>query len=164
MTLGLFALGGLELLGVLDDTISETDRKDWIEWIYSQQRIPSSAKDSTLPSEFEGAIYGFGGPFSGLPFQSSSESSQQQNVGCECGSHVTVYDSAHLTMTYTALLMLILLGDDLSRVAKEPILQSLRKLQLPSGCFIPCVTDGQSDMRFMYCAAAISHILNDWSG
>lgn len=67
-------------------------------------------------------------------------------------------------MTYTALLTLILLGDDLSRVAKEPILKSLRKLQQPDGCFISCVTDPQSDLRFLYCAAAISHMLNDWSG
>lgn len=44
MTLGLFAIGGLELLGVLEETISEANRKAWIEWIYSQQRIPS--KDS----------------------------------------------------------------------------------------------------------------------
>lgn len=44
MTLGLFAIGGLELLGVLEEAISEANRKAWIEWIYSQQRIPS--KDS----------------------------------------------------------------------------------------------------------------------
>lgn len=67
-------------------------------------------------------------------------------------------------MTYTALLSLIMLGDDLSRVAKEPILKSLRKLQQPNGCFIPCITDYEPDMRFVYCAAAVSYILNDWSG
>ncbi|KAF8970759.1 Geranylgeranyl transferase type-1 subunit beta [Entomortierella lignicola] len=67
-------------------------------------------------------------------------------------------------MTYTALLMLLILGDDLSRVAKEPIIRSLRKLQQPSGCFIPCITDYEPDLRFTYCAATISHILNDWSG
>ncbi|KAG0196682.1 Geranylgeranyl transferase type-1 subunit beta [Mortierella sp. GBA30] len=67
-------------------------------------------------------------------------------------------------MTYTALLSLLLLGDDLSRVAKEPILCSLRKLQQPNGCFIPCITDFEPDIRFTYCAAAISYILNDWSG
>jgi geranylgeranyl transferase type-1 subunit beta len=44
MTLGLFSLGGLELLGVLEESISEANRAAWVEWIYSQQRIPS--KDS----------------------------------------------------------------------------------------------------------------------
>ncbi|KAG0067403.1 Geranylgeranyl transferase type-1 subunit beta [Linnemannia elongata] len=158
ITLGLFAIGGLELLGVLEETISEANRKAWIEWIYSQQRIPS--KDS--PSEDDDALYGFGGPFSGLAFQEPTDG--RQNLGCECSSHTTPYDTAHLTMTYTALLSLIMLGDDLSRVAKEPILKSLRKLQQPNGCFIPCITDYEPDMRFVYCAAAVSYILNDWSG
>ncbi|KAF9150573.1 Geranylgeranyl transferase type-1 subunit beta [Linnemannia schmuckeri] len=158
MTLGLFAIGGLELLGVLEEAISEANRKAWIEWIYSQQRIPS--KDS--PSEDDDALYGFGGPFSGLAFQENTDG--RQNLGCECDSHTTPYDTAHLTMTYTALLSLIMLGDDLSRVAKEPILKSLRKLQQPNGCFIPCITDYEPDMRFVYCASAVSYILNDWSG
>ncbi|KAF8924517.1 protein geranylgeranyltransferase type I beta subunit [Dissophora ornata] len=162
MTLGMFALGGLELLGVLEETVSEANRKDWVEWIYSQQRIPDDSSDKESSSESREALYGFGGPFSGIPFQDRSE--PKTNQGCECGVHKTVYDTAHITVTYTALLLLVLLGDDLSRVAKEPILRSLRKLQQPSGCFIPCVTDYEPDLRFMYCAAAISRILNDWSG
>ncbi|KAF9929085.1 Geranylgeranyl transferase type-1 subunit beta [Linnemannia zychae] len=158
MTLGLFALGGLELLGCLEENISEANRKAWIEWIYSQQRIPS--QDS--PSGDNDILYGFGGPFSGLAFQENTE--QRKNLGCECDRHTTPYDTAHITMTYTALLSLIILGDDLSRVAREPIIQSLKKLQQPNGCFIPCVTDYEPDMRFVYCASAISYILNDWSG
>ncbi|KAF9188622.1 Geranylgeranyl transferase type-1 subunit beta [Haplosporangium sp. Z 767] len=162
MTLGMFALGGLELLGVLEEIVPEANRQAWIEWIYSQQRIPDPLAGEDELSDKNTELYGFGGPFSGLPFQDQSVAKGYQ--GCECGAHSTVYDTAHITMTYTALLMLILLGDDLSRVAKEPILRSLRKLQQPNGCFIPCITDPESDMRFLYCAAAISHILNDWSG
>ncbi|KAK3809585.1 MAG: geranylgeranyltransferase type I beta-subunit-like protein [Benniella sp.] len=159
VSLGMFALSGLELLGVLEENVSEKNRKAWIEWIYAQQRIPSS----TNPSEQDDVLYGFaGGPFSGLPFQTSGDA--QLNLGCECGPHTNVNDASHLTMTYTALLMLVMLGDDLSRVAKDPILKSLKKLQQPNGCFIPCITDPQADLRFMYCAAAISYILNDWSG
>ena len=41
MSLGMFALGGLELLGVLEEVVSEVDRKAWIEWVYSQQRVPA---------------------------------------------------------------------------------------------------------------------------
>lgn len=67
-------------------------------------------------------------------------------------------------MTYTALLILLILGDDLSRVAKEPILRALRKLQQPNGSFVPCLTDCESDMRFTFCAAAVSYMLNDSSG
>ncbi|KAF9903935.1 Geranylgeranyl transferase type-1 subunit beta [Lobosporangium transversale] len=156
MTLGMFALGGLELLGVLEEKVSEADRKAWIEWIYSQQRIPSDANNK----DSDEVLYGFGSPFSGLPFTSSDDDD------CQCKGHSprNVYDTAHITMTYTALLMLVVLGDDLSRVAKEPILKSLKRLQQPNGCFIPCITDFEPDMRFLYCAAAISYILNDWSG
>ncbi|GJJ77433.1 geranylgeranyl transferase type-1 subunit beta [Entomortierella parvispora] len=161
MMLGMFALSGLELLGVLEETVSEVDRKDWIEWVYSQQRVPADGE--TEYQDKSEALYGFGGgPFSGLRFQEASEN--KENRGCECGEHATLHDTAHITMTYTALMTLVLLGDDLSRVAKEPILRSLRRLQGEDGCFIPCVTDQQSDLRFVYSAAAISYLLNDWSG
>ncbi|KAG0010088.1 Geranylgeranyl transferase type-1 subunit beta [Entomortierella chlamydospora] len=42
MTFGMFALGGLELLGVLEESVSEANRQAWIEWVYSQQRVPDS--------------------------------------------------------------------------------------------------------------------------
>ncbi|KAF9173316.1 Geranylgeranyl transferase type-1 subunit beta [Mortierella sp. AD011] len=157
MTFGMFALGGLELLGVLEESVSEANRQAWIEWVYSQQRVPDPQGSAEHDS-----FYGFAGPFSGMPFQERTAS--RENIGCECGPNANVYDSSHITMTYAALLVLVHLGDDLSRVAKEPILRSLRKLQQPSGCFIPCITDYEPDLRFMFCAAAISHILNDWSG
>ncbi|KAF9413787.1 Geranylgeranyl transferase type-1 subunit beta [Podila epigama] len=159
LVLGMYSLAALELLGELEDKVTEANRKDWIEWIYAQQRIPSSTGED---SDDHDAIYGFGGPFSGLPFPENT--GQQDKSGCECGHHTTIYDASHITMTYTALLSLVVLGDDLSRVAKEPILKMLRRLQLPTGCFIPAVTDYEPDMRFVYCAAAISYILNDWSG
>lgn len=45
--MGMYAIGGLELLGVLDETVSEANRKDWIEWIYAQQRIPSTTGEDS---------------------------------------------------------------------------------------------------------------------
>ena len=36
-------------------------------------------------------------------------------------------------MTYTALLSLLILGDDLSRVNKEAVVQGLKTLQLKNG-------------------------------
>ncbi|KAG9320925.1 hypothetical protein KVV02_001730 [Mortierella alpina] len=163
MSLGMFALGGLELLGVLEEVVSEADRKAWIEWVYSQQRIPAENTLENEESDPNAALYGFGGgPFSGLAFQ--ERDNIQDNNGCECGPHTTTYDTSHITMTYTALLILLILGDDLSRVAKEPILRALRKLQQPNGSFVPCLTDCESDLRFTFCAAAVSYMLNDWSG
>jgi prenyltransferase beta subunit len=43
------------------------------------------------------------------------------------------YDSANIAATYSALAILHSLGDDLSRVAREPILRTLGRLQQPDG-------------------------------
>jgi geranylgeranyl transferase type-1 subunit beta len=68
-------------------------------------------------------------------------------------------------MTYTALATLIALGDDLSQVHKESIISSLRNLQRPNGSFQAVGGMGsECDMRFLYCACAISYMLDDWTG
>ena len=38
-----------------------------------------------------------------------------------------------------------------------------RKLQQPNGCFAATEEGGESDTRFLFCACAISAMLNDWS-
>lgn len=70
----------------------------------------------------------------------------------------------NLAMTYTSLLSLVILGDDLSRVNRTSIVAGLRQLQQPGGCFVPFPGSIEADMRFLYCACAVSYILNDWSG
>ncbi|KAG0233543.1 hypothetical protein BGW42_007378 [Actinomortierella wolfii] len=48
LSLGCFVLSALELLGALDEVVTEKDRKDWIEWIYAQQRtgyVPTENED-----------------------------------------------------------------------------------------------------------------------
>jgi len=75
-----------------------------------------------------------------------------------------LYDSGHIAQTYTALCCLIILGDDLSRLDRRTILQSIRSCQLPDGSF--CASnrlDTENDMRFLYCAVAICTILDDFS-
>jgi geranylgeranyl transferase type-1 subunit beta len=73
------------------------------------------------------------------------------------------YNHGHIAMTYTALCTLSCLGDDWSRVDRAGILRALSKLQLADGSFA-CITVGsEHDMRFLYCACCISHLLNDWS-
>lgn len=72
-------------------------------------------------------------------------------------------DDGHLAMTYSALCLLTILGDDLSRVNRKAITSALRRLQLSDGCFAATV-DSESDMRFLFCACAVSTFLNDWSG
>ena len=67
-------------------------------------------------------------------------------------------------VSYTALCTLRTLGDDLSRVDRRGIVRALSRLQLSDGSFACIAVGSEHDMRFLYCAAAISYLLQDWSG
>uniref|UniRef100_A0A8C8IZH4 Prenyltransferase alpha-alpha toroid domain-containing protein n=1 Tax=Oncorhynchus tshawytscha TaxID=74940 RepID=A0A8C8IZH4_ONCTS len=92
---------------------------------------------------------GFRGPSHiGLPYNTLKT---QENPTC-----VTV------AMSYTGLACLVILGDDLSRVNKEACLMGLKALQLEDGSFY-AMTGRENDLRFVYCAACICYMLDDWS-
>lgn len=44
------------------------------------------------------------------------------------------------------------------------IFQGLSYLQQSDGSFVASAEEGENDMRFVYCACAVSYMLNDWSG
>ena len=74
---------------------------------------------------------------------------------------------SHIAMTYTALAILVALGDDLSQVDKESIISSLQTLQQrPNGSFQAVGGMGsEHDMRILYCASHFVHAKRlDWSG
>ncbi len=76
-----------------------------------------------------------------------------------------MYDSSNIASTYASLCILKTLGDDFSRVNKAAIISSLRELQNKgSGSFSSVRYGSEEDMRFVFCACAISYLLNDWSG
>jgi len=161
LTLAHFCVQALDLLGVWDDSALQLqqqltlDKTVIIEWIYS------------LQSDNGGFI---GGTFLGTS-SSTAES---------CSSH-NIYNHGHIAMTYTALATLKTLGDDLQRVDRQAILATLPKLQRSDGSF-QCVVmettapsndnnnndnnnySSEHDLRFLYCACSISHMLQDWSG
>eukprot|EP00003_Mantamonas_plastica_P028738 TRINITY_DN6657_c0_g1_i2.p1 TRINITY_DN6657_c0_g1~~TRINITY_DN6657_c0_g1_i2.p1 ORF type:complete len:344 (+),score=66.62 TRINITY_DN6657_c0_g1_i2:31-1062(+) len=143
LTLAYFCISGLDVLGALDDVIP--DKSDYIDWIYSHQIIPDE--------NTELSACGFrGGTYCGNAF----------NV--EGSGSVHKYDLGHITMTYAALVTLRTLGDDLSRVHREGVLASLKALQQEDGSFSPVIGGSESDMRFLFCACAVSFLLDDWSG
>lgn len=143
MTLVYFCLSALDLLGALD----AVDAHQIVEWVYAQQISPSSdGADASDGEEWRRA--GFrGGP---------------------CHAGAKQYDCAHVAMTYTALCVLRILGDDLGRVNRASIVRALGALQEDNGSFYACDPHScgfaESDMRFVFCAAAISFLLDDWSG
>ncbi|CAJ0915143.1 2361_t:CDS:2, partial [Entrophospora sp. SA101] len=149
MSLAYFCLSGLDLLGAIDIEISKEQKKDWIDWIYSQQILPNLEKP-----EINEKICGFrGSPFSGTKYDPNGSRNSK-----------LPFDAANLAMTYTALCSLLTLGDDLACVDKTAIINSLKYLQNDNGSFTQTYQGMESDMRFVYCAVAISSILNDFSG
>ncbi|CAG8469204.1 12023_t:CDS:2 [Ambispora leptoticha] len=149
MTFAYFCLSGLDLLDVLDSALTPERRRGWIDWIYAQQILPNM--DNPADNEH---LCGFrGSPFSGSRFDVNGVRDAQFPV-----------DAANLAMTYTALCCLLLLKDDLSRVDRPAIINAMRYLQNEDGSFSQTYQSLESDIRFIYCACAISYILNDFSG
>jgi geranylgeranyl transferase type-1 subunit beta len=112
MTLGMFLIMAMDLLGLIDEPSVTTQKEAWIDWIYSMQLIYE--KGSVKSAGFRG------GPFLGTGSTASSQ-----------------YDAPHLTMTYSALLTLFVLKDDMDRLYKYDIINTLRVLQKPDGRFDP---------------------------
>ncbi|RHY25617.1 hypothetical protein DYB32_009741, partial [Aphanomyces invadans] len=136
----------LALLGELD----RVDKKAIIDFVYALQVHPDSRDKSINAADcgFRGSTW-LGNAFFKGPKEYES----------------TTYDAAHIASTYAALAILKTLGDNLARVNKAAIVQSLKSLQNPvTGGFMASSLGTEEDMRFVYCACAISHMLGDWSG
>ena len=131
-----FAFFAISGLDLLDElgNYSPQQKQEAIDWIYRLQ--------------VSGA-----GPRSG--FESSTMIPKDIETKYHCG---------HLVMAYTGLASLLILGDDLSGVDKESIVEGIKACQNPNGSFTAMVTGCESDMRFVYCACCVSAILDDWSG
>ncbi|TPX34505.1 hypothetical protein SmJEL517_g02860 [Synchytrium microbalum] len=144
MTLLYFCLAALDLLGEIDTPALKSRKERCINWIYACQVI-GDAQNDTVCGGFKGST------FTGASFDTTKRVYTTQEMG-------------HIAMTYTALACLRILDDDMSRVNKENIVVTLKKLQQPDGSFVPYLGSRESDMRFLYCACAVSTFLNDWRG
>ncbi|KAF8042204.1 hypothetical protein BT93_A0737 [Corymbia citriodora subsp. variegata] len=77
---------------------------------------------------------------------------------------ISIQNGSHLASTYCALAILKIVGYNLSNMDSESILTSMRSLQQPDGSFMPIHIGAERDLRFLYCAAAICFMLNNWNG
>ncbi|KAL9182391.1 hypothetical protein ACHAXT_013043 [Thalassiosira profunda] len=170
LTLVHFCVQALDLLGCLPDanvcgTVGEEvhiNREGIIEWIYGLQTLPTLDGDGCAGGGFKGGTY-LG------PLLNASDVDEEDGQREE--RHP--YDHSHLAMTYVALCTLAALGDDLSRVNRTAILQTLQSLQKEDGSFVAvspnCSAESASeekedddcDLRFMYTAIAIWDLLTD---
>ncbi|XP_077988984.1 geranylgeranyl transferase type-1 subunit beta-like [Glandiceps talaboti] len=147
LTIAFFALSGLDVLNALN--VIEGEKEDTVDWIYSLQVVPDKDDRSKNISK--------------CGFRGSSTIGASYNASKVPVSSLN-YDSGHIAMTYTGIASLLILGDDLSRVDREAVLEGLRALQLPDGSFCATPEGSENDMRFVYCASCICYMLNDWSG
>jgi len=147
VTLIHFVIGSLDLL----DQMDKVDKKRIVDFIYAMQVLPDKDNEDKYIQNC-----GFrGGSWFGKSFDSTCDTSK--NIG-------NFYDQSHIAMTYTAICILLMCDDDLSRLNKSAIAKALHKLQQADGSYSPISGGGENDMRFVYCAAAISYMLNDFSG
>lgn len=147
LTLAFFAISGLDLLESLD--VLNEDKSRIIDWIYCMQVLPCKDGSNLHRCGFRG---------------SSTLALTKKENEVHPALLPIPYDCGHIAMTYTALACLVILGDNLSRVDRKGVIAGLRALQLSDGSYAAHVDGSENDMRFVYCAAAISYILQDWSG
>ncbi|PPQ65900.1 hypothetical protein CVT26_000920 [Gymnopilus dilepis] len=142
LALAFYCIGSLDLLGVLETSVPEGEREEWRAWLWNQQ---TQGK--------------YGSGFRPSPFITAHRRSPEPDQ-----VEYTDYDTPHIIMTYTALLSLGILRDDFSTLDRPGIVKFLRACQRADGSFSIVPGSNESDLRTLYCAFAISSMLDDWSG
>jgi geranylgeranyl transferase type-1 subunit beta len=149
----------LSLLGALgpnndNDTTYGVHKEQIIDWVYNLQiKLPKEDDDDT--------IWKYAG-FQGSTCVGNSDLCTKGNSIVHPYTH---FCQGHLAMTYSALCILKVLGDDFSRLENpRDITRAMKSLQLENGSFSSTHNGSENDMRFVYCACAISFMLNDWDG
>ena len=188
--LGCLPEHGVDVCGNVDSGEVYIPREGIIEWIYGLQTLPTKVLNdddsiTLVAGGFKGGTYLGPLPTASSP-SSCDETTSESSGGNQTQKHP--YDHSHLAMTYVALCTLVALGDDLSRVNKTAILQTLQSLQKEDGSFIAiCSTstatanegkgqeeertkngdvkeDDDCDLRFMYTAIVIWYLLTKQEG
>ncbi|KAI2717507.1 hypothetical protein CBS147332_4387 [Penicillium roqueforti] len=136
MLLAYLTLSGLDVLGVLQSKTTPEERQGYINWLYHCQ-VPSG---------------GFRG-FPGTDFGPGKRNKDNE-----------AWDPANVPATFFALVNLLILGDDLSRVKRRECLEWLPKVQRADGSFGELVgpegsVGGPRDLRYCCCAAGIRYVL-----
>jgi len=136
MTLAFFTVSALDLLGVLHEKTTPSERTDYIDWIYLCQH-PSG---------------GFRG-FTGTKFGDETRTNKNER-----------WDPANIAGTFFALVALAVLEDDLTRVKRRECLAWLTRLQCDDGSFGEILGEGGAieggrDVRFCYLAAVVRWVL-----
>ncbi|XP_055373445.1 geranylgeranyl transferase type-1 subunit beta [Condylostylus longicornis] len=144
ITIAFFAVSGLDVLNSLH-ILKNSFKNEIIEWLYRCQINPR--EDDMSCGGFQGST----------TFITCKTNEMLNDFSWE--RH---YQWGHLAVTYTAIATLATLGDDLSRLNRKAIIRGVEAVQKENGSFSASIQGSESDMRFVYCAAAICYMLNDW--
>lgn len=137
--------------GKAEKRVTEDERRGFIEWIYSLQLENGEG--------FRGFTGAKVSHISAMVASSSTIDEERASM---------IYDPGNVPSTYLALMTLLVLGDDLSRVKRAECLGWLPRLQRTDGSFGETLGTGEdgketieggSDMRFCCCAAGIRWVL-----
>lgn len=115
-----FSVIALDIMGALDN-IDDQHKQQIIEYIYMLQIV--SKEEDASKFGFIGSTYL--GHNLCLPCNTDSSNSEiSSGLDCnDCSLMSSSYVQGHIAMTYTALATLLTLGDDLSRVDKNKIIE-----------------------------------------
>lgn len=142
MTALYFCVVGLDALGALEEETTAAEREAMVEWIYGLQVTPGGESGG-----------GFrGSAWAGAPAPPGAGAPPAHDC-----------DAPHLAMTYTALALLVTLGDDLARVDRAAVLAGVRRCARGDGAFSAAAIGCETDLRFVFCACAVSAFLDDFS-
>src|SRR3989338_5886606 len=120
LTLVYFVLASLDCLGQLDVAVPEgEERKNFIDYIYSLQIVFKDEQGVETGGGWRGS-HALGLPFCAGPLDAVL-------------THP--HDLPHIAMSYVALFLLLMLGDDFTHVRKDLLLRHVASLQHPNGCF-----------------------------
>lgn len=164
-----FVVSGLDLLGAIEMRLDNAFKQEIIDWIYSHQVCVDKLKPIDIAHDSEPHKLCSGS--NNCKTRSTTTTTEKVTRYGRAGFRATSLmgnedplDCGNISMTYSALTCLVILGDDLRRLNKQDIISGLRHLQTEDGCFQQSVYGGDCDMRMVYCAIATSSMLNDWSG
>ncbi len=171
-----FAIVALDILGDLDSV----DKKEVSDFIYSLQ-LESKGEDGAHAG-FMGTT-SYGQPYgqclcgvaaaTGAPIATAAPATavvaatpapEPVCADCSSSSLGCCFMKGHLAMAYTSLAILVTIGDDLSRVDRQGLVAQIKSLQQPDGSFASAPGEKECDMRFVFCACVVSHLIGDWSG
>src|SRR3989338_4199457 len=115
-----FVMASLDCLGQLDVAIPEgEERQRVVDYIYSLQLVYAAPNGGEETGGGWRGSHALGLPFCCGPLEGAAEASP--------------YDLPHIAMSYVALCMLLMLGDDLSSVRRRLLLRHVSALQHPNG-------------------------------